>query len=48
MLRKDNSKVYATIEFPDGDAVLIEAPKKQEAQLRKFVLGANRIAAATP
>lgn len=45
LFKKDTSKCYVTILFPDGDTVIIEGPSKDEGKMRQFAADVNRIAA---
>lgn len=45
MFKKDETKVYATVTFADGEVAIIEAPAKDERELREFTERVN--AAAT-
>lgn len=46
MMKKDKSKVYATVTFADGDYTLITAPATQQSALMEFVARVNKIASA--
>lgn len=41
LLRKDKTKCYVTITFPDSNVVIAEAPLKDEARARKFAATVN-------
>lgn len=41
LFKKNKSKCYVTIVFPDGDTAIIDAPVKDETKLRKFAAEAN-------
>lgn len=41
LFRKDQSRVYVTISFPDGDVAVIDGPTKDERQLREFARVVN-------
>src|SRR5690625_210530 len=41
LLRKDKSKCYVTITWPDGNVVIVDAPLKDEARVRKFAATVN-------
>lgn len=45
LFKKNSSKCYVTVEFADGEAVVIEGPIKDEAKLRQFAADVNRVAA---
>lgn len=36
MFKKDRSKVYVTVTFPDGQVVVVDGPSKDESKLRQF------------
>lgn len=40
-LRKDTSKCYVMITFPNGDAILVDAPLKDERKAREFAAKVN-------
>lgn len=44
LFRKNTSRCYVTIEFPDGEAVIVEGPAKDETKLRQFAADVNKIA----
>lgn len=46
LFKKNTSKCYVTIEFPDGEAVIVEGPVKDEAKMRQFAADVNKIAAS--
>lgn len=46
MFKKDKTKGYVTIVFPDGASVIIEGPAKDEKKMRAFAQGVNMIAEA--
>lgn len=46
MFKKDRTKVYVTIVFPDQATAIIDGPAKDEKKLREFAAQVNRIAAA--
>ncbi len=46
LFKKNKSKCYITIEFPDGQAAIIEGPAKDETKMRKFAATLNTIAAS--
>ncbi|HLS00537.1 MAG TPA: hypothetical protein VK054_00925 [Beutenbergiaceae bacterium] len=41
VLRKDKSKCYVTITFPDGNVVIVDAPLKEEKKAREFAATVN-------
>lgn len=41
VLRKDKSRCYVTITFPSGDAVIVDAPLKDEKKAREFAATVN-------
>ena len=41
LFRKNQSRVYVSITFPDGDVAVIDGPVKDEAQLREFARVVN-------
>lgn len=41
LFRKNKSRVYVTITFPDGDVAVIDGPVKDERQLREFARVVN-------
>lgn len=41
LVRKDTSRIYVTVEFPDGRAVVIDAPRKDSAKAREFAAKVN-------
>jgi hypothetical protein len=47
MAKKKTSSVYLTVEFADGDYILIEADAKAEPRARKFAASVNQAAAIT-
>ncbi|KAM9866750.1 hypothetical protein ACIFOC_00442 [Leucobacter aridicollis] len=47
LFKKNTSKGYVTVEFPDGEAVIIEGPVKDETKMRQFAADVNRIAASS-
>lgn len=44
MFKKDRSKGYVTVTFPDGAVVIIEGPLKDEPKLRTFARKVNEAA----
>lgn len=46
MFKKDKSKAYVTIVFPDGASVIIDGPVKDEKKMRRFAQQVNQIAQA--
>ena len=44
LFKKNTSKCYVTIEFPDGEAVIVEGPAKDETKMRQFAADVNKIA----
>lgn len=44
LFKKNTSKCYVTIEFQDGEAVIVEGPIKDETKLRQFAADVNKIA----
>ncbi|GAA1579225.1 hypothetical protein [Leucobacter aridicollis] len=47
LFKKNTAKGYVTVEFPDGEAVIIEGPAKDETKMRQFAADVNRIAASS-
>lgn len=45
LFKKNTTKCYVTIEFPDGEAVIVEGPVKDETKMRQFAADVNKIAA---
>lgn len=45
MFKKDRTKVYVTIVFPDGATVIVDGPAKDEKKLRQFAGSVNSISA---
>lgn len=46
MFKKDKTKGYVTIVFPDGATVIVEGPAKDEKKMREFASAVNMIGAA--
>ncbi|GAA1323181.1 DUF4429 domain-containing protein [Leucobacter albus] len=46
MFKKDKTKGYVTIVFPDGATVIVEGPAKDEKKMREFASAVTRIGAA--
>ena len=44
-VKKDKTKCYVLVEFPDGDHHLIDVPAKQEAAARRFTANLNSASA---
>lgn len=42
MFKKDKSRVYVTVAFPDGEVAIVDGPAKDEKKLREFTLIVNR------
>ena len=41
LFKKDRSKVYVTVTFPDGAVVIVDGPAKDELRLRQFAVKVN-------
>lgn len=42
MFKKNESRGYVTVTFPDGDVAVIDGPIKDEKKLREFAIIVNR------
>lgn len=41
MFKKDRNRCYVTVEFPDGEIVVIDGPARDERKLREFAANLN-------